>query len=352
MHIIEREVAPPEHDPSEDPAERDRPYWLDREAAAGGTGAPHLHREPDAARPGTDRFWPCQRKSCRKRPVYMPAGPVVAEVTPTGFGVDALREAVAAKHRAERPRRVATDAWNAYAKLWSFAYDPSPAAVEARRKAEAEELASAERRRAEEAGDRAAAEAWVCAEHPDGLPFASNWSGTWTARCGTGDCERGWPAATTEDPRALLAEDPDGWQCSRHGLEAIRKLRWDRDHLVRSCAWCPEMDHPRGQPVKPTVAATEAYFASRETEEARAQREREEARRLEAARVAALPRCAACYLDSDAHVRNPPDHAFEAMTESRMTIGIGRALVVAGAVAALLIVLASATAVGTPFHGG
>src|SRR5215471_17684217 len=74
MFIIEREVAPPEPDRSEEPAEHSRPYWLDREAKGGGTGAPHLHREPDAARSDTDRFWACQRKGCRKRPIYMSAG--------------------------------------------------------------------------------------------------------------------------------------------------------------------------------------------------------------------------------------------------------------------------------------
>jgi hypothetical protein len=334
MPIVEREVAPPEPDPSEEPAERDRPYRLDRERAAGGTGAPHLHREPDAARPDTDRFWTCRRKACRRRPVYVLAGGDVS-----GYPDDA-----------GRPRRVTNEAWSDYVQRWTAAGDTSAAAIEARELL-AEQLAMAERRRAEEAAaTRAAAEAWVCPEHPDGLPFASDWSGAWTARCGTGDCERGWPPAVTEDPRTLLAEDRDGWQCPRHGLDAIRKLRWDRDRMVRSCAWCPEMEHPGGQPVKPAVAAAEEYFARTETDESRQRREQEEARRVEAARVAALPRCATCYLDIEAHARTPIEHEFDAMRTERTTLGGAPAFVLAGVLAAVLFLLVSATTAGAPFH--
>jgi hypothetical protein len=349
MSIIERELAFPDPDPSEAPADRDRPYWLDRDVRAGGTGAPHLHREPDAVQPDQDRFWACQRKGCRKRPVYVLAA-AVSEAGPSGNDADAWREAVAAKHRSERPRRVANEAWSAYAARWTFLYDKSPASVEARRKAEADELAAAERRRAEAAATRAAAEAWVCPEHPDGLPFASDWSGTWTARCGTGDCERGWPPAPTEDPRTLLAEDPDGWQCPRHGLDAITRLRWDRDRIVRSCTWCPEMDHGSGQPVKPVVAELEAYFARNETDAVRQRRDEEEVRRVEAERVAALPRCASCGRDVEAHDRTPTDHEFDASPYTYAKDALAQILVIAGVLSALCLFVVSATTPGAPFH--
>jgi hypothetical protein len=336
MLTLEREVAPPQPDPSEAPADLDRPYRLDRERAAGGTGAPHLHREPDATQPDEDRFWACRRKGCRKRPVYLPARDVV----------DDRRS-----DDPDRPRRVTGEAWSGYLQRWDFEHDPSPSAVEARR-ARAERLAAAERRRAEEdAAARAAAERWTCPEHPDGLPFASDRSGTWTARCGTGDCERGWPPAPTEDPKALFAEDRNGWRCPRHGLDAIRKLRWDKDVVVRSCAWCPEMEHPGGQRVMPAVAAAEEYFARTETDESRRRRDLEEARRVEAERVATLPRCATCYVDIEAHARNMIGHEFDVMRKSsRRQLAGTPAFVVAGVLAAVLFLFVSATTAGVPFH--
>lgn len=349
MYVIEREVAPPEPDPSEEPAERDRPYWLDREVKAGGTGAPHLHGEPDTAEPDQDRFWACQRKGCRKRPVYLPAG-AAGDAELSGTGPGAWRDAVAAKHRAERPRRVANEAWLAYVERWSFEYDMSPAAVEARRQAEAAELADAERRRADAAVTRTAAQAWMCPEHPDGLPFASDWSGSWTARCGTGDCQRGWPPEPTEDPRALRAEDPDGWQCPRHGLDAITKLRWDKDRIVRSCAWCPEMD-PGGQRVKPVVAEMESYFARNETDAVRQRRDEDEARRIEAERVAALPRCTTCNRDIEAHDRTPAGHEFDASPFAPAKDVATQVVVIAGVLAAVCLFVVLVALPGAPFHG-
>jgi hypothetical protein len=354
MYIIERDLALPETDPSEEPAELDRPYWLDRDVRAGGTGPAHLHREPDGAQPGTDRFWDCQRKGCRKRPVYVAAGAagVVADVGLSGSGPDAWREAVAAKHRAERPRRVSNEAWSAYVERWNREFDPSPAAVAARQQAEAEALELAERRRAEAAATRAAAVAWVCPEHPDGLPITTDWTGTWTARCGTGDCQRSYPPPPTEDPRALRAEDPDGWQCSRHGLDAITRLRWDKDRTVRSCAWCPEMEHARGEPVKPAVAELESYFARNETDAVRQRRDEEEARRVEAARVAALPRCASCHLDVEAHDRMATDHPFGASPFGQAMGMATQVLVVAGVLAVLCLFIVLVATPASPFHVG
>jgi hypothetical protein len=302
-----------------------------------------MHADLDGVEPGIDRFWGCARKGCRTRPLYVPAG-VIIDIAYSGDPeLDA--RALRAKRRGEHPRRLSEEQWAERVAKWTRKRDQRRRAAAAGEAAEAERRAAAERTRAElRAATQAAAESWACPEHGTDRILAGDWSGSWTASCRVGDCQRGYPPVPTLDPELLAVEDPDGWQCPQHGLQAITKVRWSDELMVRTCTWCDEIDAPADDAPLRLAASRVASPAAGVP----STRPAHQAGVVKQARIAAPRKCAHCGSDEGAH--GGADHQFDGSRLAHAKNTVVNFITIAGFIVAIYAFFASATTPGAPFH--